>query len=147
MKSSGSNCWSVVDPKHWTSLAHLHHRTLTGGPHAFSHLNLHLLQVFVGRVFVAMVLHLVQVTLFGGKHRVDLEEQRPRITAGPLREWHRVQMTWAVCCAIPWGPNPAQRPISIGWTKQGLVVRTQEDEREKRRVQGAMLLKAGVLKA
>lgn len=32
MKSSRSNCWSVVDSKPWTSLAHLHHPTPTRRP-------------------------------------------------------------------------------------------------------------------
>lgn len=35
-------------------------------------LDLHLLQVFVGGVFVAVVLHLVEVPLFGRQHGVDL---------------------------------------------------------------------------
>lgn len=74
MKSSGSDCWSVVDPKRWPSPAP---RTvpLQPGVTRFLCLNLHLLQVLVGRVFIAMVLHLVQVALFGGEHWVDLEER------------------------------------------------------------------------
>lgn len=76
MKSSGNNCWSVVDPKCWTSSGPPAPPTPSGAaPHTFSHLNLHLLQVFVGWVFITMVLHLVQVTLFWGEHRVNLEEQ------------------------------------------------------------------------
>lgn len=39
-------------------------------------LDLHLLQVFVGGVFVAVVLHLVEVPLFGRQHGVDLGGDR-----------------------------------------------------------------------
>ena len=37
-------------------------------------LDLHLLQVFVGGVLVAMVLHLAEVALFGGQHWVNLSQ-------------------------------------------------------------------------
>lgn len=85
MKSSGSNCSSVVDPKCWTSSGPPAPPCSTRGATCSLPLNLHLLQVFVGRVFVTMILHLVQVTLFWGEHRVNLEEQRWRTSGGKRR--------------------------------------------------------------
>ena len=90
MKSSGSNCSSVVDPKRWTSSGPPAPPRSTRGATCSLPLNLHLLQVFVGRVFVTMILHLVQVALFWGEHRVNLEEQRWRTSAGTAGELHRV---------------------------------------------------------
>lgn len=65
---------------HWWSAVRHKCRTSSGPPvpassqgvtHILS-LNLHLLQVLVGWVLITMVLHLVQVTLFWGEHRVNL---------------------------------------------------------------------------
>lgn len=72
MKSSWSNCWSVVDPKHWTTLALCPAPFPIGAIPSSSLLYLHLLQVFVSGVLIAMVLHLAQMPLLRGEHRVDL---------------------------------------------------------------------------
>lgn len=58
-----------------------------------------------------MVLHLVQVTLFGGEHGVDLEEHRLCITAGPLE--NRTALRTPELCN-PQGLKPARCPVSTG---------------------------------
>lgn len=76
MKSSWSNCWSVVDPKHWTTLALCPAPFPVGVILSSSLLYLHLLQVFVSGILVAMVLHLAQMPLFRGEHGVNLWKKR-----------------------------------------------------------------------
>lgn len=76
-----------------------------GGPCAFSHLDLHLLKILVGRIFITVILHLVQVALLGGEHGVDLQEQRLWVTAG-----HPGDGTGSKGL----GPPPAQRLVSTG---------------------------------
>lgn len=72
MKSSRSNRWSVVDPKRWTTLALRPAPLPLRAAVSSSLLYLHLLQVFVSGVLVAVVLHLAQMPLFWGEHRVNL---------------------------------------------------------------------------
>lgn len=48
----------------------------TFAAHCRHHLDLHLLQVFVGGVFVAMVLHLAEMAFLRRQHGVDLGVKR-----------------------------------------------------------------------
>lgn len=86
MKSSGSNCLSGVDPNLWMSAARL-------TPHSsqvsrFTCLNLHRLQVFVDRVFVTMILHLVQVTRSWSEHWVNLHDPMADGAVLPVAQHH-----------------------------------------------------------
>lgn len=51
--------------------------------------NLHLLQVFVSWVLIAMVLHLVQMTLLWGKHWVNLHNPMADGPILPLPQHHQ----------------------------------------------------------
>lgn len=51
-------------------------------------LDLHLLQVFVGGVFIAVVLHLVEVAFLWGQHWVHLQERQSMPTKTDLDTNH-----------------------------------------------------------
>lgn len=84
---------------------------------AFSPLHLHLLKIFVGRVFVTVVLHLVQVTLFRGEHWVDLEEHRLCITAGPLEKDTALRRPELFAVQSPRDRNQPSVPFPLGEPK------------------------------
>lgn len=119
--------WSVVRHKCQTSSGPPAPASSQGVTHILS-LNLHLLQVLVGWVLITMVLHLVQVTLFWGEHRVNLLEQRLQVTVAYWRALQSLRTSGYLLCS-PVGLKAAQRPFLLDKANKGWYQGHREGEK------------------
>lgn len=65
----------------------------------WSRLDMHLLQVFVGGVFIAMVLHLAQVTLLRTQHRINLFPKTKKILYYMITNYKSI--LWSILSHLP----------------------------------------------